>query len=136
MRTRRRVGSVVTPPCPHPDSLLLVFQVSRPVMEKVPYALKLETCQSCLTLSARYGEVGRGRVWGIEGQDFTGVKGWNNKLVVSFLFWCYFESRDLFSRACHLNITITISHVCKSLQIIGSLQQCKKLRRVKMHCAL
>jgi hypothetical protein len=32
------------------------WQVSRPVMDKVPYALKIETPESCLTLSARYGE--------------------------------------------------------------------------------
>lgn len=68
-------------------------------MEKVPYALKIETSQSCLTLSARYGEVGRGRVWGIGTQDFIGVKVWNNKLNESFLFWYYFGSKDLFSRA-------------------------------------
>lgn len=28
-------------------------------MEKVPYALKIETAESCLILSARYGEAGR-----------------------------------------------------------------------------
>ncbi|XP_045146067.1 FYVE, RhoGEF and PH domain-containing protein 5 [Echinops telfairi] len=32
--------------------LLLGFQVSRPVMDKVPYALRIETPESCLTLSA------------------------------------------------------------------------------------
>ena len=48
------------------------FQVSRPVMEKVPYALKIETPESCLTLSARYEErKDRGSV----GQDFARAGG-------------------------------------------------------------
>lgn len=103
-----------------PDSLLLVLQVSRPVMEKVPYALKIETPQSCLTLSARYGEVGGRRAWGVEGQDFIGVKGWNNKLDVSCLFWYCFGSRGLCSRTCRLNTTITVSHVCKTLGLYSN----------------
>lgn len=37
------------------------LQVSRPVMENVPYALRIETAQSCLTLSARYGWDGASR---------------------------------------------------------------------------
>jgi len=52
------------------------FQVSRPVMEKVPYALKIETPESCLTLSARYEErKDRGSV----GQDFARGKVWNRR---------------------------------------------------------
>lgn len=50
-------------------------------MEKVPYALKIETSESCLTLSARYGvgvggaltvnvrRVGGRRVWGRRGRS-------------------------------------------------------------------
>ncbi|XP_010860822.1 PREDICTED: FYVE, RhoGEF and PH domain-containing protein 5 [Bison bison bison] len=50
------------------------MKVSRPVMEKVPYALKIETPESCLTLSARYEErKDRGSV----GQDFARGKVWN-----------------------------------------------------------
>ena len=45
-------------------------------MEKVPYALKIETPESCLTLSARYEErKDRGSV----GQDFARGKGWNRR---------------------------------------------------------
>lgn len=100
-------------------------------MEKVPYALKIETSQSCLTLSARYGEVGRGRVWGIGTQDFIGVKVWNNELNESFLFGIILGLRTYFLEPLLLNTIITISHVCKSLWIIDwvfTVMQVKKLR--------
>ena len=45
-------------------------------MEKVPYALKIETPESCLILSARYEER-KGR--GVGGQDFAGGKVWNRR---------------------------------------------------------
>lgn len=68
----------LTPPA---EGASVGFQVSRPVMEKVPYALKIETSESCLTLSARYGEEEGGKAWwagrGGEGgkeQSFTGGK--------------------------------------------------------------
>lgn len=77
----------VVPPCPYPEWLLLTFQVSRPVMEQVPYALKMETPESCLTLSARYGEAGRREGLGDKGQGLTGGKVWGNKRWVSRHFY-------------------------------------------------
>ncbi|KAG8516946.1 FYVE, RhoGEF and PH domain-containing protein 5 [Galemys pyrenaicus] len=49
-RAGQESAAVVRPPAP--EGLLSLFQVSRPVMDKVPYALKIETPEVCLALSA------------------------------------------------------------------------------------
>lgn len=56
------------------------LQVSRPVMESVPYALHIETAQCCLTLSARYG-TGTGR----DAQPSAGTCGCGCRCGITFL---------------------------------------------------
>ena len=49
--------------------------------EKVPYALKIETSESCLTLSARYGDEAGGTARVGKGTEFQ-VGKWNDRCWV------------------------------------------------------